>query len=659
MNYLEKLVQGFDKADRRYRETGDPKYKEDAQMFAAAIREEQQKAMSEEAEPLSREEELAARREQVGEGQNLRIGPFDTGIEMPQEVTELLAGAGRRLTDIGTLGNREKQPEADELLDDSGYATAGGILADTAVLSALGLAATPYRAAGGAARGGQAAARGGQSAGQIGVGPLQGSARAATDAGRIAGSSVPRIGAGQARLAAPGGQVAVSGGVRGGAATGTASASGAIPGVYTSSVSTAPIATGAKVADKARSAVRAVTNPNSLKGAVGGGAAYGAATSEDRAQGALFGGVGGGLGYGITAGLGAAAKPRLAPGAKELLDEGVPLTPGKMLGGGLQTAEDAARSVPFAGAPAAARGREALEGWNKKIINDALDVVDDRLSGHIKAGREAIEIANDKISKKYDELFESAGEFDVDGLFESRVQSLARKADRLGKNERRTFKRILEDAMNDLGSGKVSGRNFKKADSRVRNYYRKMTRTDTPDSGDLRNYLRELHLELKGLFRRQNDEQAASLLDNLDVAYAKMARVNEAANYDGAMEGVFTPAMLNKIVKANTTKKDYAAGKGFDQLEIDQAREMFTPKVGDSGTATRMLTGAGLLGAGYIEPSTIIGAGALAGSYTTPAQRVIRAALANRPRGAEQTRALLDWASQYTGRAGTAYGVNQ
>lgn len=67
----------------------------------------------------------------------LELRPFGigTGITMPQGVSEALAGMGRRMTEIGTLGNNQPQPAADGLLDDSGYAMAGGIAADIGAMS--------------------------------------------------------------------------------------------------------------------------------------------------------------------------------------------------------------------------------------------------------------------------------------------------------------------------------------------------------------------------------------------------------------------------------------------------------------------------------------------------------------------------------------------
>lgn len=116
-------------------------------------------------------------RKQLAQGATLQFatpfGRVDTGIGLPQGVTEFLAGAGRRITDIATLGNNPYRsqrgvsdktlsdlitggagrPSAERLVDDaldaSGYATAGGIAADLATLIGGG---TALRGAGAAAQ---------------------------------------------------------------------------------------------------------------------------------------------------------------------------------------------------------------------------------------------------------------------------------------------------------------------------------------------------------------------------------------------------------------------------------------------------------------------------------------------------------------------------
>lgn len=60
----------------------------------------------------------------------LQFGPFDTGIELPESVSVGLAGAGKRLSDIGTLGMAEN--DTDAALMQRPAAQVGSAVADVA-----------------------------------------------------------------------------------------------------------------------------------------------------------------------------------------------------------------------------------------------------------------------------------------------------------------------------------------------------------------------------------------------------------------------------------------------------------------------------------------------------------------------------------------------
>jgi hypothetical protein len=61
----------------------------------------------------------------------LEFRPFgiDTGVNMPESMSNFFAGMGKRFSDIGTLGLRDK-PASDDQLMESGWAQAGGVGAD-------------------------------------------------------------------------------------------------------------------------------------------------------------------------------------------------------------------------------------------------------------------------------------------------------------------------------------------------------------------------------------------------------------------------------------------------------------------------------------------------------------------------------------------------
>lgn len=95
--------------------------------------------MSHESKPTSLRSNnlIRNKRENIGGGE-LQFGPLKTGIKTSQSVDEFLSGAGRRLSEIGTLGMHDADPTVDQMLDQSGAATLGGIGADIAATSTFG-----------------------------------------------------------------------------------------------------------------------------------------------------------------------------------------------------------------------------------------------------------------------------------------------------------------------------------------------------------------------------------------------------------------------------------------------------------------------------------------------------------------------------------------
>lgn len=77
-------------------------------------------------------------------GYTLKVGPLDTGIEVPDWAYQGLAGAGKRLSDIGTLGMRDTS--MDKPLMEKGWAQAGSAGSDIAAI----LAASSLMRGGGA-----------------------------------------------------------------------------------------------------------------------------------------------------------------------------------------------------------------------------------------------------------------------------------------------------------------------------------------------------------------------------------------------------------------------------------------------------------------------------------------------------------------------------
>lgn len=505
-----------------------------------------------ESEPKTKEKSAEERLLENTEGQTLQIfNPFgeniDTGIDLSPEVLQTLIGAGKRLTEIGTLGTHKTDEKAAEELATSGYATAGEIIAD---LSAM-----------------------------------------------AAGGSALR---------------------------------------------------GAGVVAKAPTLAQTVL----------GNAAYAGATNSDRADAAMAAGTAGALGYGASKLAGKLLNPNVTKGARDAIDDGGVVTPGSILGGKVKMAEDKLTSAPFMGDMVASSQRKAVEQWNKGAINSVLKPIGKALSKKTAAGQDAIEEASRKVSKEYDDILTSMN-VRLDQKFAENVvtkkASLSALVRSLPEKQAKKFDDILtNDVLRpfDNPNRMLLGKTFKEVDSVVRKKYQKLYKTNPK----LASAVKSLHMELLDMAKRQHPEMGKRL-DAADIAYAKLSRVREAAQSLGKEDGVFGPAELLRAVKQNTSKADFAAGKGFDQRAIQEAKKVLPNKYPDSGTAGRTAQIAAIA-SGLIEPMTMAPLAAGTAAYTSPGVRLMQKLLVGgRGPKTQAMRKAADASAPFVGMLGGALGM--
>ena len=502
------------------------------------------------------------RRDFIGGG-TLQFGPYDTGIDTPQWLDEGLAGVGRRMTEIGTLGTHKPDPLADKLLDDSIPAMVGGAATDIGALAFGGSALK-------------------------------------------AGSAIPKIG-------------------------------GALNSIGT-----------------------ALTTTKKLAPGVAAATAYGAATEPNRAAGGIGAGIGQSIGFGLPKLAGKVVAPKVKSAAQSMIKKGGTPTPGEMFGGTVQRFEDAATSVPIVGdAIKSAKGR-SLAKFSRDQVDDALSVIGKKLDDGVPAGRDAIAKADDIISKGYNETLEKM-DVVVDQQFADELAKITEMAGDLPERELKAFQVMMRDKILkpfDNPNQMLLGRTFKEVDSGIREMYKKSQKeSQSIYVNKLGDAQRSVHLALKNLGKRQHPELGAKL-DALDVSYAKMGRIWEAAGKVGAHDGVFTPAHLLAATKKQTGKKAFAEGKGFNQKEIEAARDMLAQKIPDSGTVPRaIMNTAAMGGAAMIDPAIAGGALLGAAAYTKPGQKAVTNILGNRAPWAAGARQGLEYMAPYSGLLGRVGGV--
>lgn len=380
--------------------------------------------------------------------------------------------------------------------------------------------------------------------------------------------------------------------------------------------------------------------------------AYNAATNKDRLMSGATGAAGGALGTAIPKAIGLAIKPQITKGAKYLMDKGYPVTPGEMLGGMSKRVEERLTSVPFMGDSINAAKIRSLEGFSKATIDDALKPIGGVLPKGIKAGRPAIRQAGKQISEGYDDVL-SKMDVTQDAQFVDDINKLVVQAEKLPKREQNKFYQVIEEKlMKQASNGSLKGEAFKKVDSGLRQEYKKAIKSQDNYVNDMGYLLKDAHVSLKNLGKRQNPELGNSL-DLLDQSYAMMNRVEEAAGYSGARQGVFSPTHFLNAVKKNTSKKQFAKGGGYSQDVAEELKDLLVREIPDSGTAGRQAIN--LLGAasGLYTP---VGVGAMAagyGAYTPLGQKILQRTIA-RPESWQAGRQALEGIAPYTGLLGGA-----
>ena len=375
-------------------------------------------------------------------------------------------------------------------------------------------------------------------------------------------------------------------------------------------------------------------------GAVGGvamGALNPASGSDfwsDKALQAGLGAVGGAAAPAIAGGAARVISPETSAAAKKLLDEGVKLTPGQILGGTFKRLEDAATGIPFLGDAIKSAQRKGVESFNEAAINRALSPIGERLPKDMKAGREAIEFAADKVSQSYEKLLPTMrGE--LDGKLISDINGVKALGKNLPDAERGQLERIINNEIIDrftAAGGKASGETLKEIESELGKNHKIFQRSESYDTRKLGDAVQELQASLRRMFERANPGKAEELT-KANTAYANLVRVRDAASLAGAKEGVFSPAQLSGAVRKadpSKAKSSFAKGNALMQDISDAANGVLPSSVPDSGTATRAMIGMSLLG----DIGRLTTGLTAALPYSTPGLVMSRLALTSRPQGA-------------------------
>lgn len=301
---------------------------------------------------------------------------------------------------------------------------------------------------------------------------------------------------------------------------------------------------------------------------------------------------------GATTGVigGVARIGRLTRGGKaasEISREGVRPTIGQRAGGIIRTAEEKAKSVPVLGqAIQSAEGR-AVASFNKAVGNRALRHIGEKVDDGIDAGYGLVSHVHQKASAAYRRAIPDA-DSKIDMVFRRDMARLADLVDEMpSADAKQSFSKILQNRLwNRVSKSDVlTGESAKSAISDLGEEAAKYGRSSDSVQRSLGDALREAQATIKRMVARQHPEAARDIA-KADKTWAEFLRLQRAATYVGADEGVFTPAQYRNAVSAmdrSYRKGAVAEGRAVGQSFADTARTALRMNVPNSGTTDRAL----------------------------------------------------------------------
>lgn len=385
------------------------------------------------------------------------------------------------------------------------------------------------------------------------------------------------------------------------------------------------------------------------------GGALGALQPVDTSSGADFwsetgkqgvtGAVGGAVAAPLAAAVGRVLSPKTSASVKTLMSEGVTPTPGQVLGGAFKSAEEKLSSVPILGAAIRSGQQRATEQFDRAAINRALFSVGERLPDGM-IGREAIQHTRDVLRDKYDDVLSRVGQVKPDVQLGQDLQALHGALVNSTSTPKGLPDRFKEVIANEFAgrakNGSFDGEAIKKAESELTTKASEFMRSTDPDQAEMGRALSEAVDAIRGWLARVAPQDVSSDLKRANAGWANFKRVERAAGYLGADDGVFTAAQLQGAVKALDRSKDkggFARGDALMQDLADAGKQTLANKAPNSGTTDRALLAALTVGplAGHAISPLLPLAAIPSAAYLPGVQRGVAGLLASRP---EALRAL-------------------
>ena len=383
---------------------------------------------------------------------------------------------------------------------------------------------------------------------------------------------------------------------------------------------------------------------------------YAGKKAEQAGMGAVTGGVLGPV-AGTVAG---AIKPQITESAQKLMDEGVELTPGQMLGGNWKRLEDVSAKTPIVGAWIREAQGSSLESFNKAAANRALAPIGESVPAGMKMGHDVVAHVEEKLSNAYDEVHPKLSA-KFDDQFHKDIADITAATKAPGASLPAAQQAQYADMVNGLvdragphATDTLTGETVHGASSALAKEAAGYSADPNFDNRKLGQALGSVKDAFDAMLERQNPEYAQEL-NKINTGWANYVRLRQAASSveAGNREGVFTSAQLSRAAKA----MDKTAGKGATakgtalyQDLAEAGRQTLPQSLPDSGTAERLMTHALMAGHLAMSPQTAVASALIPGLYSKVGLDFARKALTARPNGSQ---AISDVLRQYAPVQGT------
>lgn len=355
-----------------------------------------------------------------------------------------------------------------------------------------------------------------------------------------------------------------------------------------------------------------------LPGGAGGRAALGGAAGaamtpvlgEDLSMSDVLAGKVEQMGLGAVAGrlvngLANALTPTLKAGARELMDKGIPVTPGQAYEGipGMLY-----RQIEKLDLPGMRVNKDAINlAFTKSTGDDVLGIVGEKLPANVTNGQQIFGIIQNKLTKFYDDALDKIGTVARDGEFNDALKSVqAQVADTLNDKKLSTsFKNFITANIDRRSKdGKLTGKDLKELEEIFRKKIDSIKANDTP-AGVLKSGYDDAYKAIKGFILR-NDSTGDITKANL--AYMQRSRIMEATQKNAAelgAAGTYSPAELVKVAAKQGGDIEAAAGTAPLQAEATKALNVVGDTTHEAAKfRTLMIAGklSGLGALGFFSP---------------------------------------------------------